>query len=71
MRLTHCIATSAVGHRLARLVQWGLRQARYMGRHKTAAQLYLTATVDHLTRILATTWLRPAGLRWLSALPQA
>ena len=27
------------------LVQLGLRQARYMGHHKTAAQIYLTATV--------------------------
>ena len=45
----------AVEHRLARLVQLGLRQARYLGRHKTAAQLYLTATVAHLTRILAAT----------------
>ncbi len=33
----------AVLHRLARLVQLGLRQARYLGRHKTTAQLYLTA----------------------------
>ncbi len=45
----------AVEHRLARLVQLGLRQARYLERHKTAAQLYLTATVAHLTRILAVT----------------
>ena len=45
----------AVEHRLARLVQLGLRQARYLGRHKTAAQLYLTATVANLTRILAAT----------------
>ena len=44
----------AVEHRLARLVQLGLRQAR-LGRHKTAAQLYLTATVANLTRILAAT----------------
>ncbi len=45
----------AVAHRLARLGQLGLRQARYLGRHKTAAQLYLTATVANLTRILAVT----------------
>ena len=45
----------AVEHRLARLVQLGLRQARYLGRHKTAAQLYLTATVANLTRMLAAT----------------
>ena len=44
-----------VEHRLARLVQLGLRQARYLGRYKTAAQLYLTATVANLTRILAAT----------------
>ena len=58
----HCAAFApyrhrrqAVEHRLARLVQLGLRQARYLGRHKTAAQLYLTATVANLTRILAAT----------------
>ena len=43
----------AVEHRLACLVQLGLRQSRYIGRHKTAAQLYLTATAVNLTRILA------------------
>ncbi len=44
----------AVEHRLAQLVQLGLRQARYFGRRKTAAQLYPPATVANLTRILAT-----------------
>ena len=32
-------------HRLARLVQLGIRQARYFGRVKTKFQLYLAATV--------------------------
>ena len=45
----------AVEHPLARRVQLGLRQARYLGRRKSATQLYLTATVAHLTRILAAT----------------
>ena len=42
-------------HRLARLVQLGLRQACYRGRLKTEAQLLLTATVANLTRLWATT----------------
>ena len=33
-----------VEHRLARLVQLGIRQARYFGRTKTRFQLYLVAT---------------------------
>ena len=36
-------------HRLARLVQLGIRQARYFGRAKTKFQLYLAATVADLT----------------------
>ena len=44
-----------VEHRLARLEQLGLRQARNIGPHQTAAQFYLTATVANLTRILAAT----------------
>ena len=40
-------------HRLARLMQLGLRQARYRGRLKTEAQLLLAATVANLTRIWA------------------
>ena len=38
-------------HRLARLMQLGLRQARYRGRVRTEAQLLLTATVANLTRL--------------------
>ena len=36
-------------HRLARLTQLGIRQARYFGRVKTKFQLYLAATVANLT----------------------
>jgi transposase len=39
----------AVEHRIARLVQLGIRQARYVGRKKTAFQLALAATVANLT----------------------
>ena len=42
-------------HRLARLVQPGLRQARYRGRLKTEAQLLLASTVANLTRLWAAT----------------
>lgn len=39
----------AAEHRLARLVQLGIRQARYVGRTKTLFQLLLAATVANLT----------------------
>ena len=38
-----------VEHRLARLVQLGIRQSRYFGRVKTKFRLYLAATVSNLT----------------------
>ena len=41
-----------VEHRLARLVQLGIRQARYFGRVKTTFQLYLAATVANLTLVV-------------------
>ena len=41
-----------VGHRLARLVQLGIRESRYFGRAKTTFQLYLAATVANLTLVL-------------------
>ena len=41
-----------VEHRLARLVQLGIRQSRYFGRAKTEFQLYLAATVANLTLVL-------------------
>ena len=40
-----------VVHRLARLVQLGIRQARYFGRARTRFQLYLAATVANLTLV--------------------
>ena len=42
-----------VEHRLARLVQLGIRQSRYFGRAKTGFQLYLAATVANLTLVAA------------------
>jgi hypothetical protein len=38
-------------HRLARLMQLGVRQARYVGRTKTLCQLLLAATVANLTLV--------------------
>ena len=49
-----------VEHRLARLVQLGIRQARYFGRVKTKFQLYLAATVANLTLVASKAGL-PAG----------
>ena len=40
-----------VEHRLARLVQLGIRQSRYFGRVKMRFQLYLAATVANLTLV--------------------
>ena len=42
-----------VEHRLARLVQLGIRQSRYFGRAKTLFQLYLAATMANLTLVAA------------------
>ncbi len=47
----------AVEHRLARLVQLGIRQARYVGRLKTRFQLFLAATVANLTLVATRTGL--------------
>lgn len=41
-------------HRIARLVQLGIRQARYFGRTKTLFQVCLAATVANLTLLAAT-----------------
>ena len=46
-------ARRVVEHRLARLVQLGIRQSRYFGRAKTKCQLYLAATVANLTLVAA------------------
>ena len=40
-----------VEHRLARLVQLGVRQARYLGRTKTLFQLLMASTVANLTLV--------------------
>ena len=45
----------AAEHRLARLVQLGMRQARYFGRMKTQFQLLLACTVANLTLVAAKT----------------
>jgi len=42
-----------VEHRLARLCQLGIRQARYFGRAKTAFQLAIAAAVANLTLAIA------------------
>ena len=55
-------------HRLARLVQLGIRQARYFGRVKTRFQLYLAATVANLTLVAGKIGL--SGCRAVSAAAQ-
>jgi len=44
---------STVEHRIARLIQLGLRQARYFGTKKTMFQLAMVAAVANLTLIAA------------------
>jgi hypothetical protein len=41
----------SVEHRIARLMQLGMRQARYFGRVKTLYQLLMAATVANLTLV--------------------
>jgi len=55
-----------VEHRLARLMQLGMRKARYFGRVKTRGQLLLTAMVANLTLVA-----RGAGLMGRSHLASA
>jgi len=45
----------AVEHRIARLRQLGVRQARYVGRAKTLFQLLMAATVANLTLVARAT----------------
>ena len=52
-----------VEHRLARLVQLGIRQSCYFGHAKTRFQLYLAATVANLTLVAAKAGL--TGRNWL------
>ncbi|MBI2935007.1 MAG: IS1182 family transposase [Chloroflexi bacterium] len=48
-------------HRIARLAQLGIRQARYFGRAKTLFQLLLAATVANLTLVATKTGLMRGG----------
>lgn len=50
-------------HRIARLAQLGIRQARYFGRVKTLFQLLLAATVANLTLVATKTGLMRSGKR--------
>ena len=56
-----------IEHRIARLLQLGIRQARYLGRHKTLFQVLLAATVANLTLVAsqAAHGTRPTGVRAL------
>ena len=45
----------AAEHRLGRLIQLGIRQARYFGRRKTLFQLLMAATVANLTLVATKT----------------
>ena len=51
----YCRRRQVVEHRLARLVQLGIRQARCFGRIKTTFQLLIAATVANLTLIATKT----------------
>ncbi len=57
-----------VEHRIARLVQLGLRQARYLGRAKTAFQASILATVANLTLVASARPLSRSLKRPLQAL---
>jgi len=57
-------------HRLARLMQLGVRQARYVGRTKTLCQLLLAASVANLTLVATTVGLM-RGHRRRRTLPEA
>ena len=63
-----------VEHRIARLVQLGVRKARYFGRHKTLFQLLMAATVANL-HLVATKSAQGEGLdrdgRLASLLPSS
>ena len=57
-----------VEHRLARLVQLGIRQARYVGRKKTLFQLLMAATVANLTLLAAFSQANPGSPALFAAL---
>jgi hypothetical protein len=64
-----------VEHRIARLVQLGIRQARYFGRTKTVFQLCLVAAVANLTLLAvasnAVSVTGSEGLDWSLMIPLA
>jgi hypothetical protein len=47
----YCQLRQVAEHRIARLMQLGVRQARYLGRKKTLFQLLMAATVANLTLV--------------------
>lgn len=51
----YCRRRQVAEHRLARLVQLGIRQARHFGRIKTTFQLLMAATVANLTLVATKT----------------
>jgi len=51
----YCQVRQGAEHRLARLVQLGIRQARHFGRRKTLFQLLMAATVANLTLVATKT----------------
>jgi hypothetical protein len=54
-----------VEHRIARLVQLGIRQARYIGRTKTLFQVCIAAAVANLTLLAATSDTATVSHLWL------
>ena len=64
----YCWRRQVAEHRLARLIQLGIRQSRYFGRTKTLCQALLAATVANLTLVAASMgMMRAAGRRLFSA----
>ena len=63
----HRARRQVVEHRIARLVQLGLRQARYFGRAKTLFQLLLAAAVANLTLLANATTGGPDGVAFAIA----
>jgi hypothetical protein len=53
----YCQLRQVAEHRIARLMQLGVRQARYLGRKKTLFQLLMAATVANLTLVARKTGL--------------
>jgi len=52
---SYCQLRQAAEHRIARLMQLGVRQARYLGPKKTLFQLLMAATVANLTLVAGKT----------------